>query len=153
MNLVAPAQDAIPAMSDEALSLVRGLEAEALQHPQEELITDHVIHGGVYLRTLTMVPGSILTGALIKINTTLIVSGDATIFMDGDTFRFTGYHVLPASAGRKQAIMAHEATTLTMLFATEATTVAEAEAEFTDETDMLASKSGDNSNTILVTGV
>tara|TARA_R110000824_G_scaffold200754_2_gene384770 strand:+ start:4451 stop:4909 length:459 start_codon:yes stop_codon:yes gene_type:complete len=144
--------DGIPAMSDEAIATVRRLEAMAMDYPQEPFMTHHVIHGGVYLRTLRMLAGSLLTGALIKISTTLIVSGDATLYMDAKPVRFTGYHVLPASAGRKQAILAHEDTDLTMLFGTSAKTVEEAEAEFTDEVAILTSNKDDGSNTIMVTG-
>ena len=152
MNLVEAKPVGIPAMSDAAISQVRRIEAAALECPQTAFTTDHVIHGGVYMRTLHMVPQSFLTGALIKISTTLVVSGDVTIFMDGDGVRVTGYHVLPASAGRKQAILAHDDTDLTMLFSTVATNVADAEAQFTDETNMLAAKHDDNRNTVLVTG-
>ena len=151
MNL-AKTSTGIPAMSSEAIATVRNLEAMAMEYPQEPFMTHHVIHGGVYLRTLRMVSGSLLTGALIKISTTLIVSGDVTIYMDAQPVRITGYHVLPASAGRKQAILAHEDTDLTMLFGTDAKSVEDAEAEFTDEVSILASNKDDGSNTIMVTG-
>ena len=51
-----------------------------------------------------------------------------------------GLTVIEASAGRKQICITKEATDVTMLFATAATTVEEAEAEFTDEAAALLSR-------------
>tara|TARA_R110000787_G_scaffold160287_4_gene273990 strand:- start:434 stop:895 length:462 start_codon:yes stop_codon:yes gene_type:complete len=152
VNNIAPHVNTIPAMSDVSIASVRELEASILEHEQVPVVTQHIIHAGVYMRTITMVPGSLLAGALIKISTTLIVSGDVTVYTEGGPCRFAGYHVLPASAGRKQAILAHDYTDMTMLFGTDATTVEDAEAQFTDELSILASRKDDNANTILVTG-
>ncbi len=55
-----------------------------------------------------------------------------------------------ASAGRKQAYIAHKDTFLTMSFKTNAKTVEEAEAEFTDDHERLMSRNGVNK--IVITG-
>jgi hypothetical protein len=140
----------IPTMSREAIDRVRQLEEETLQMPQVDIATHHVIHGGLYARTICVPAGVLLTGAEIKRPTVLIVSGHAHVTLDGDTVRLEGYHVLPASAGRKQAFLAVEDTMLTMLFPTCAQSVEEAEAQFTDDADRLMSRTGEN--TVVITG-
>jgi hypothetical protein len=82
-----------------------------------------------------------------------VIHGDVTFYVDGDPLRFTGSNVIPAYAGRKQAVYAHEDTVITMSFATDATTVAEAEDAFTDEAHRLGSRASPECNTYLVTGV
>lgn len=136
-------------MSLAALDQVRALESRVLKGPQEPFITHHVFHAGIYSRTILLRAGRVLTGALIKIATLVIVNGDVSVLVGEDTeIRLRGYNILPASAGRKQAFIAHEDTSLTMQFATRAKTVEEAEQEFTDEADRLLSRQGENVITI-----
>lgn len=139
----------IPAMSDKAIDRVRTFERENAKRPQTPITTHHLIHAGLYARTITIPAGVALTGALIKRSTVLILNGDALVATDGDGgVRFTGYHVLHASANRKQAFVALTDTQLTMLFATEARDVQAAEEEFTDEAGLLFSRHGENITTI-----
>ncbi len=143
---------AIPPMSAAAIESVRALEAAALQRPQVEIPTQHALHAGMYARTIRIPAGVLLTGALIKVPTLLMLSGDATVFVGDGAVRLTGYHVLPASAGRKQAFIAHADTDLTMVFPTHARTVEEAEAEFTDEADRLLSRRQQDASVLTITG-
>jgi hypothetical protein len=106
----------------------------------------------MYLRTIKMPAGTVLTGALIKRATTLIVSGNATVFVGDKTLDLDGYFVLPASANRKQAIAAHAETYLTMTFATNAKSVSEVEDEFTDESALLLSRQSGYENQVIFTG-
>lgn len=133
----------LPAMTGEAVDLVREAETKALELPQIELPTRHSLHAGMYARTIRIPAGVAITGALIKIPTILIVSGHCEVFTGGETVELRGYHVLQAGAHRKQVFMAHEDTDLTMLFPTKATTVEQAENEFTDEADMLQTRRPD----------
>ena len=148
MNALTTADFCIPAMRNEAIDKVRKFEAVAMQAPQVEIRTDHVIHGGMYARTIRIPAGVVLTGALIKIATLLIVSGRANVFVGDGSIELAGYHVIPASAGRKQAFVAIEDTDLTMVFPSQSKSVEEAEAEFTDEAALLFSRSGENVVTI-----
>ena len=152
MNELQATASTIPAMSSAAIENVRRLECAVLQSTQVEVKTLHVIHGGMYSRTIKMPQNALMTGALIKIPTTLIINGHVTVYLDGEARDFVGYNVLPASAGRKQAFFAHQETDLTMIFPTNAKTVKEAEAEFTDEIDLLVSRMDDDSNFIIITG-
>lgn len=142
----------LPATSDRGLAFVKNLEDRSLQQcEQTPITTDHVIHAGIYSRTICIPAGVVLTGALIKIPTTLIVCGKASVLIgDGEEVLVDGYLVLPAAAGRKQAFIAHRDTWLTMSFRTDARTVTEAEEQFTDEADMLFSRHG--RNVITITG-
>lgn len=143
---------AIPAMSEAAISKVRALESVTITLSQVKIATDHVLHAGIYSRTIRIPAGVLLTGALIKVPTTLILSGHASVFIGDETIEICGYRVIPASAARKQAFLAHADTDLTMSFATYAGTVEEAEAEFTDEAPLLFSRNADALNTIRITG-
>lgn len=137
-------------MSADAIARVRAMEAEAALLPQVDIHTRNLLHAGLYARTIRLPAGAALTGALIKIATVVIVSGHVSIYVDGEVIELAGYHVLPASAGRKQAFLAHADTDITMLFPSRAATVEAAEAEFTDEADRLLSRS--HGSTSLITG-
>lgn len=152
MSLLATLEAAakLPVMSREAVAKVRELERASLLHAQAPIVTHHLIHAGLYARTIMIPAGVMLTGALIKRATVLIVDGDATVATGGEPMRLTGHHVIPASAHRKQAFLAHADTHLTMIFPTKATSVEAAEEEFTDEADMLISRRGEN--IVVITG-
>lgn len=130
----------ISAMSDEAIRKVQDLERLNTMLPQVAIDTHHALHAGMYARTIRIPAGVMLTGAKIKIPTVLILSGDAEVYTGDKSVRLTGYHVITADAGRKQAFLAYADTYLTMLFPTDAQTVAQAENEFTDEADSLLSR-------------
>jgi len=142
----------IPSMNTPAIDMVRKLENMALKFPQVNINTDHVIHGGMYARTIMIPAGVLLTGALIKVATVLIVSGDVIVYMDSETVKLCGYNVFSASANRKQAFLAITDVYITTVFPTEASTVTEAEEQFTTESNKLMSRSEVNNNRITITG-
>jgi hypothetical protein len=151
MRDLSPLAPCIPAMSADAIGQVRRLESEAIQRQQIPIATSHVLHGGMYARTILIPAGVLITGVLVKVATMLIIQGDATVYVGDGEMRFTGYMPLTASAGRKQAFAAHADTYLTMIFPTAAKTVDDAERQFTDEFDLLASHRDDR-NHVLITG-
>ena len=150
MNLVEQKTFVIPAMAPEHLNRVDRLADELRKYKQVEFETHHKFHGGIYSRTVCAKKNHTYTGALIKVPTTLIVSGDVSIYMGERIVRMIGYHVLIGSVGRKQAFYCHEDTDMTMLFATKATTVEEVELEFTDESEELMSHH--NANEVFFSG-
>lgn len=150
MNELVAISPSLPAMSINAIAKVAQLEAISLTMPQVDIETRHVLHGGMYARSIMIPADTILTGALIKIPTILIISGDITVFIGDETLELHGYNVLPASAGRKQAFVAHTDTEMTMLFPCDAKTVEEAEKMFTDDADSLMSRH--MKNQIIITG-
>jgi hypothetical protein len=142
----------IATMSESAIEKVRDLETVLMELPQEPIGTDHVLHGGMYARTVMIPAGVAITGAVIKLATLLIVQGHAQVFTDDGAVELYGYNVIPASAGRKQAFAAITDTWLTMVFPTEATSVDQAEDEFTDEADLLFTRCGIGEQRIVITG-
>lgn len=139
-------------MSAGQIANVAAFEQQVLACPQVAIHTHHVLHAGMYARTILLPPDVYLTGALVKVPTLLLVSGDCLVWRGADTMHITGSVVLPASADRKQAFRTYQETTVTMVFPTNATTVEQAEEAFTDDTDMLASRRDPELNTIVITG-
>jgi len=134
----------IPSMSDGAISKVREFEGFAMGLPQVKIETLHSFHAGLYARTIMIPAGVVLTGAHIKIATLLIISGEAIAYIGDDSIQLSGYNVLPAEKNRKQAFFAKTDTYMTMLFASDAESIVDAENQFTDEGNMLLSrKQGD----------
>jgi len=130
----------IPAMDEAAIDNVRQLTAAMAELPQVPIRTEHILHAGLYARTVFVPAGVIITGVLIKIPTLLIVHGDALVYIGGASLRLEGYNVVPAAAGRRQVFVADSDLHLTMLFASDAASVDQAERQFTDEFEQLVSR-------------
>lgn len=147
------AHQRVPAMDAPSVEMVRRLEHELLKLPQGKYHTNHVLHAGMYARTLITPPHTLITGALIKIPTILIACGDIEAYVGNGSIRITGYNVLPASAGRRQAVYSYDTDAYyTMVFPTSATTVEDAEKHFTDEFELLASHRDAEYNYTVITG-
>lgn len=140
MNELATPRLHIAPMSATTIERVRELESLVAKLAQLAIPTDHVFHAGVYARTVMVPAGAVITGVLIKIPTLLIVNGDAILHAERGPIEIHGYNVIPAAAGRKQALFAITDTHLTMIFATATDSIGAAEHEFTDEADMLMSR-------------
>lgn len=144
---------ALPALNDGDRALVERFEAALLQQPQVQLETQHTLHAGMYARTLIVPAGIVCTGAHITRATLLIMDGDASLFVGGEERgrRYTGRHVLTGQPGRKQVLLAHADTHVTMVFPSDAACIEQAEDEFTDEAPRLGSRRQDALNTIAIT--
>lgn len=103
----------------------------------------HSLHGGVYTRTARIEPGIMITSVLIRPETTLVLHGDLEVLVAGQWVRFEGFHVLPGRAHRRQVMRSELGATITMIMPTAATTVEEAEREFTPEFHLLQSQRGE----------
>lgn len=152
MNGVTIQHAHLPAMSDASVKRIRSIESALGRMDQVEMPTHHVLHGGMYARTIIIPAGVAITGALIKVPTTLVIDGRVSVHLGDTTLDLVGHHVIPASAGRKQVFFAYEDTSLTMIMATGAATIEDAEAEFTDEADRLMSRQQGAENFIIITG-
>ena len=122
-----------------------------MEKEQIPVYTEHLIHAGMYSRTITLPPDARLVGAFIKIPTLVIVVGCARVLVGKEWATIEGYAVLPASAGRKQIFESRGPLIITMMFPTQARTVDEAEHEFTDEFEILLSRKQDL-NKVEITG-
>lgn len=142
---------AVPTMTLDAIRKVRVLESEFKKLTQVPLVTTHIIHAGIYSRTVTVPAGVTITGALIKRSTMLMIVGHGVAYIGEEAIKLEGAHLITARAPRKQAFHAVSDLQITMSFATNATTVEEAEAEFTDEADLLCSRQPYHTNRTIIT--
>ena len=139
---------AIPALEQPPIALalcgqedaVRKLERQMAELPQVDLGTTHVVHAGLYARTIVIPAGTVLTGALTNCENLCVISGDISVSTDEGLQRLTGYHVLPARAGFKRAGWAHADTHWTTVVATELTDIEAIERMATDEADLLQTR-------------
>lgn len=152
MNQLVATKNHIAPMAPDAIEKVRLLEAEVLKQPQVQIKTEHVIHGGIYSRTIMVPAGTVTTGVLIKVPTVLIVSGRCLVFIGDERVEVDGYKVFAGSALRKQAVYCIEDTFITMIVASDAHSIEQAEDEFTDEAHMLGSRSSEAVNEIFISG-
>ena len=141
----------LPATSPEALEQIAAVQTVLMRAEQIGLTTEHILHGGMYARTIHLDPEVIITGSLIKKATMLIVNGHCEIFVGDGWAELEGYNVIPASAGRKQIFVSRGPLAITMIFTTQAQTIREAEEEIFAEADLLLSRRQDN-DTVIVTG-
>ena len=120
--------------------------------PQVPLTTEHLFHGGMYVRTIRLQAGVYMLGSLILRATVLIIHGDCSVTSGDQRLDLTGYNVLPGSAGRKQLFLTHGPVEMTMFFPTSASSVEEAENEVFAEAEQLQSRKDDSRDVIVVTG-
>lgn len=151
MNASIAILNALPPTSPLRLAAVQRLESMLSEQPQAEIPTEHVIHGGMYARTVRLPQDAVITGCLYTVPTMLTVNGHAMVLAGDGWTELDGYNVFPASVGRKQVFVALGPVEITMVFATKAKTVAEAEAEMTDESESLLSRSV-GENVVSITG-
>jgi len=123
------------------------------QFPQVEVVTEHLIHGGMYARTIRREPGIVAVGSVILRATILIVNGPCSMIGgDGKRIDLTGYNVLPGLPGRKSFSLTHGPVEMTMIFPTSAKTIEEAENEIFAEAEELISRKDGSQDTVTITG-
>ena len=133
-----PATEIVTGMPDP--ESVRQLEDYLVGLPQVDLGTSHVIHGGMYARTVLIPAGTTMTGAMTNADNICVVCGDITVTTDDGPMRLIGFHVLPAKAGAKRVGVAHADTYWTALFVTDKSDIQDIEAQLTDEPDRLLTR-------------
>lgn len=134
-----PTESAVPS-SMASPEAVRELERFTLAMPQVEIQTQHLVHGGLYARTIFVPAGTLITGAQMNKDNICVMHGDMSVTTDEGTVRLTGFHVIPASAGFKRAGFAHADTYWTTLMPTQHTDLNDIEDEMTDESSMLQTR-------------
>lgn len=142
---------ALPATAPHILSKIVEAEQKIGQAEQISVQTEHILHGGMYSRTVRLAPSVIIVGALLKVPSMLVVQGTCHMLAGEKWYELSGYTVMPASAGRKQVFITETETSLTMIFPTNARTVEQAESEFTDEGEKLMSRRSEH-DLINITG-
>ena len=115
-----------------------------MESQQIDIQTEHIIHGGMYSRTIRLKAGEVISGAHYLVPTLVVTDGDCLVSSGDFWVELLGYHVIPASSGRKQIFVARRDTAITMIFRTDAKTIEKAEEEFTDEACRLMSRRSEN---------
>lgn len=129
--------EALPPLTPADAQKMGGIVSCLLETPEVGIPLDDFFHAGTYVRTCLVPKGAAIVGALIKIPTVVIVSGKCEVTAGSSVRVVDGYAVLRAAPMRRQAFFAVEDTYVTMSFASNAKTRAEAEKEFTDEWELL----------------
>jgi hypothetical protein len=142
----------IPAPSPAVLNELTRVQIFLGTLPQVPLATEHILHGGMYARTIRREPGSITVGSLINRATVLIVNGSCSILIDDRRVDLEGYNVLAGLPGRKSLSVTRGPVEMTMICPTSAKTVEEAENEIFAEADHLVSRRDNNKNKVTITG-
>lgn len=107
------------------------------QLPPADLKTEHHLHAGVYSRTIYVPAGVVVAGLTVEVPTQLICHGRFRLTDGASVQEFNGVHIFEGERGRRAAVYAVDDSTFTMLFATNAKTVEEAEREFTSTPERL----------------
>jgi hypothetical protein len=120
--------------------------------PQTPLATEHLLHGGMYARTIRRDTDSVTIGSLINKATILIVNGPCSLLIGDRRVDLSGYNILAGLPGRKSFSWTHGPVEMTMIFATSARTVEEAENEIFAEVDQLVSRRDNSRDQVTITG-
>ena len=120
--------------------------------PQIPFVTEHLLHAGMYTRTVRLPSGTVCAAVLIRPPTVLILVGEVDVWSNGELIRTSGYSVLPGSAGRKIAFVTHSDVAMSMIFPTDAQTVEEAQKQFTIEHELLPPLSKADAHIVTITG-
>ncbi len=138
--------------SAKTLELLSGLHEWTKQFEQAPIATEHVLHGGMYARTIRLEPETLMNGSFIKLATLLIIHGHCLMVAGDEVAEIDGFNVIPGYAGRKSSFVTRGKVEMTMIFPTQAKTVEDAEEEVFGEADELMSRKDGNGNIVNVTG-
>lgn len=119
---------------------IREFESFVMQFPQVKLETNSMLHAGMCARTIIIPAGLVCTGALVEVESIAIMHGDITMITDDGPKRFTGWHVFAAGSGIKRVGVTHQDTYWTTVFKSDASTVEQAEDQFTSESELLQTR-------------
>lgn len=112
------------------LSKILRLESEMRAMPQVEFETTHHFSHGVYVRTIRIPAGSLLTGKMHATDHLNIVSqGDISVLTEDGIQRIKAPAIIPAKAGMKRVGFAHADTVWTTIHGTNETDLDRLEAE------------------------
>lgn len=151
LTLTAPSAILLPT-SAETLKSLSAITDDLRSKPQLTIRTEHIIHGGMYIRTIRIEPYTDLMGSLITKATVLIVHGSCSVLCGDERVELEGYNVLPGCAGRKQLFTTRSRVEMTMVYPTTAQIVEDAENEVFAEADLLNSRQDGSGDTVTITG-
>lgn len=154
MSELATITPLLPSTSPGLIEKLKDIQDEFLKGDQAQIVTQHLLHAGMYVRTISMPPNLRLVGAHITRPTVVITAGNGAVLVGREWAHIAGFQVLPACADRKQIFVSLDGPlVISMFFPTNAKTVEEAEKAFTDEHELLLSRSQQEMNQVIITGV
>lgn len=119
---------------------VRQLEAQIADLPQVDMQSQTLVHGRMAARAIFIPAGSLVTGVQTNFDNISVIVGDVTVTTEAGPARLTGFHILPACAGFKRAVIAHSDTWWATFHHTDLTDIAEIEDEMTAEPENLQTR-------------
>lgn len=119
---------------------IENLENLILKGDQVETPTSHYFATGMYAREMFIPAGTVLTGAVHKVEHLSIFVGDITVWTEGGMKRMTGHNTFISKPGAKRVGYAHSDTWCTGFFPTDKTDVAELENDLVEDADRLQSR-------------
>jgi len=88
------------------------LEAKMLEQQQSAIPVEHLVHGGMYARSVKVPAGTLLTGNIYKYDHIEVMASGVLMVTtdDGQSRLLEGYNLMPALTGKKRAAYAIEDT-------------------------------------------
>lgn len=124
-------RDAVPSHMHED---VWALQTSMLNMPQFEPPTEHIFHGGMYCRKMSIPAGCTLVGKVHKKEHFFaLASGSICVTTDEGPQLLTGFKLLSSYPGTKRAIHAVSDSVFMTFHATDLTDVEQVEQEFVEE--------------------
>ena len=107
--------DIVPNGEVPTLDKIEAFNELLQQFHQEYLPVQHLVHGGMYARTIRVKAGMYAVGAMLNHDNISVMVGDCTCSTNDGMMRLTGFNVVPASAGVKRVGYFHSDTDWTMI--------------------------------------
>lgn len=107
--------DIVPTGEVPTLDKIEAFNELLQQFPQEYIPVQHLVHGGMYARTVRVKAGTYAVGAMLNHDNISVMVGDCTCSTNDGMVRLTGFNVLPANAGGKRVGYFHADTDWTMI--------------------------------------
>ena len=135
--------DAVAPCSPEKRQQIEALGELLGELPQVYIRVEHTLHAGVYARTAYVPAGTMAVGVELAKDSVLICQGRCRVTSGGEVLEIDGYKVLSGLAGRKSVCATFSDCIFTTIITTDAKTVEEAEAEYTNEVERLQTRRTD----------
>lgn len=137
MELV-PQQNRMLAASRHEIETVIEFRKHVLAAPQTPCKYKHLVHGGMYVRTMYVPADQLIAGVKLKAPTLTIIVGNVIVYRESGNLELTGYNVIPGSVGRLTAVYTHTKAAISMFIRTDLKDVAEIQRQTVEEPELLS---------------
>lgn len=139
-NHVSEFDDAMVKMTSNkkpTIEQILSLENLLLECEQIDLPIKHYFAPSMYVREMFIPAGTVLTGAVHKVEHITVFDGDITVFTGEGMVRITGHQTFTTKPGIKRVGYAHEDTYCTGYFVTDTTDIKILEKELVEDSHLL----------------